>query len=135
MPPTTNTTGCSSGSAATYSGSFVSLPCTESEIFRQPMGRCAVIGFLMTLRSVGPCAARMLILCRRWVMSPEKRLNVRGSRVCGLTSMRTFLAVWMKIWSLPALLRGESRSIRRHWCVISGRASWSSIPCLTQYCR
>jgi hypothetical protein len=47
-------------------------------------------------------------------MRPANRLKVRGMRTVGLTSMRTPLAVWMKICSLPALLIGESRRVSRH---------------------
>ena len=54
-------------------------------------------------------------------MRPAKRLKVRGMRTVGETSMRTPLAVWMYIWSLPALLTGESRRVRRHWQSISMR--------------
>ena len=48
-------------------------------------------------------------------ISPLNRLNVRGMRTCGLTSMSTPLAVWMYTCSSPALLSGESRSVRRHY--------------------
>lgn len=61
-------------------------------------------------------------------MRPLKRLNVRGMRTCGLTSIKTPLDVWIYTWRRPALLSGESRSVSRHWCVMSGRASAMSRP-------
>ncbi len=36
-------------------------------------------------------------------------------RICGLTSMRTFLAEWMNTCSLPALFKGLSSSISKHY--------------------
>jgi len=32
---------------------------------------------------------------RRWTIKPANRLNVRGRRTVGLTSIKTFLAVWI----------------------------------------
>jgi hypothetical protein len=47
-----------------------------------------------TFRSLeDPLDARMLSFCSSCTMRPQKRLNVRGNRTCGLTSMSTFLAV------------------------------------------
>lgn len=52
---------------------------------------------------------------------PPNRLNVRGIRVCGFTSISTFLAVWMYTCSKPARFNGESNSINSDWWVMSGR--------------
>lgn len=46
-------------------------------------------------------------------MSPQNRLNVRGMRVCGDTSMRTPLAVWMYTCNKPALFSGESSKVSK----------------------
>ena len=72
-------------------------------------------GFFTTLSNFsGELVARIDNLCSSCTMTPAKRLNVRGIRRVGLTSMRTPLDVWMNIWSLPALLMGESRRVSRH---------------------
>ena len=39
----------------------------------------------------------------------------------------------MYICNIPALFRGLSRSIMRHWCVMSGRADETSLPCLVNW--
>lgn len=65
-------------------------------------------------------------------MRPEKRLNVLGILTDGFTSMSTPFAVWMYTWRRPALFSGESSSVRRHWWVISGRASAISRPVLAR---
>ena len=54
-------------------------------------------------------------------ISPQNLSKVRGMRVCGLISMSTFFSVLMYTCSSPALLRGLSNSISRHWWVMSGR--------------
>ena len=85
------------------------------------------MGFLMTLMSFTlDSAAVMLYLCSSCTISPANRLNVRGILVAGFTSISTFCAVRMNTCSRPALLRGESNSISRHWWVISGRAEEKS---------
>ena len=85
------------------------------------------MGFLITLMSFTlVSAAVMLYLCSSCTISPANRLNVRGILVAGFTSISTFWAVLMKTCSRPALLRGESNSISRHWCVMSGRAEEKS---------
>lgn len=40
-----------------------------------------------------PLDALMLSFCSSCTMRPQNRLNVRGNRTCGLTSISTFLAV------------------------------------------
>ena len=52
-------------------------------------------------------------------MRPANRLNVRGIRICGLTSISTCFAVWMYTWSSPALFSGLSSSCIRH-CATQG---------------
>ena len=110
-------------------------------ILRQPTGKWSWIGFLITFNSfIGPFAALMLILWRSWteisnklvskcknlkcnMNSPIKPANlvyVLGILVWGLTSINTFFAVWMYTCKSPARLRGESRSMSKHWWVISG---------------
>ena len=49
---------------------------------------------LLTLKSLAePLDDRMLSFCSSCTMRPQKRLNVRGSRTAGLTSISTFFAV------------------------------------------
>lgn len=57
-------------------------------------------------------------------MRPAKRLNVRGMRTEGDTSMSTPFAVCMYIWSFPALLMGESRRVKRHCAKVSRTWVW-----------
>lgn len=84
---------------------------------RQLGGRWSVIGFLITFSSFSwELVERMESRCRSCTIRPANRLKVRGMRTVGLTSMRTPLAVWMYIWSRPALLMGESRRVSRHYC-------------------
>lgn len=66
-------------------------------------------------------------------ISPQKRLKVLGMRMCGFTSIRTFFSVCMYTCSIPARLRGLSRSIIRLWWEISGRALEISLPCFTSW--
>jgi hypothetical protein len=49
-----------------------------------PAGRYCEKGFLMTFNSVVDVVpALIFILCRSWTISPEKRLNVLGTRTEG----------------------------------------------------
>lgn len=91
-------------------------------------------GFLMTFSSFsGPFTPRMDNLCSNCTetkrsghagtirqkldapMRPLNLLKVLGIRTWGLTSIRTPLAVWIYTWSRPALFRGESSSVSRHY--------------------
>lgn len=84
--------------------------------FRQFGGRWSVMGFWITRSSFSlEFVDRIDRRWRSWTIRPANRLKVRGMRTEGDTSMSTPLAVWMYIWSLPALLMGESRSVSRHW--------------------
>ena len=53
-------------------------------------------------------------------ISPEKRLKVRGRRVFGFISIKTFFSVCMYNCILPALLRGLSKTAINSWWTISG---------------
>lgn len=92
--------------------------------FKQRVGKWSVIGFLMMESNLSvELTALIESLCKSCTIRPEKRLKVRGIRVCGFISISTFFWVRMYICSLPALFRGESIRDSRHWCVISGLKS------------
>ena len=102
-PPPSTRAGTSKASTSSAS---TSRPTTTA-----PMGRCAATGFLTTFMSVSfVSAARTRKLCSSCTMRPQKRLNVRGMRVCGSISMSTFFFVSISTRSAPALLSGESSS-------------------------
>lgn len=140
----------SSGSFGTRSREFSTrVPVNDITYFLQPTGKWFVMEFLMTFISfIVVSAARTLILCKSWTanrmdilqmknfnsieatdlpINPPNRLNVRGIRVCGFTSMSTFLAVWMYTCSKPARFNGESNSINSDWWVMSGRQPAGSL--------
>ena len=124
MAPTVNTTLTSSGSAVTYVFmSLISGALNEKPTRRAPAGKYFVTGPFTTLNSFsGPLDARMESFCRSCTMSPQKRLNVLGMRVCGLMRINTFFCVCTNTaLTRPALFSGLSRIARSSWCTMSGR--------------
>lgn len=81
------------------------------------------IGPLKIFKSFSePFEARMENFWRSWTIRPQKRLNVRGMRVCGLTLNQTFFWVCTKTAAIfPALFKGLSRTASSSWWIISGR--------------
>jgi len=111
MAPTVNTTGTSSGRAATYSGNFfTSGALNENPTRLAPAGKYFVTGcFTTCINFSGPFDDRMLSFCNNCTINPQNLLNVRGTRVFGDTLKSTFFCVFTyTARTLPALLSGES---------------------------
>lgn len=65
-------------------------------------------------------------------IKPQKRGKVRGMRVCGITSISTFLLVSISTRRWPALFSGLSSRASSTWCTMSGRYDAGSRPCRLQ---
>ena len=74
----------------------------------------------------------MLPLVNRLAISPLNRLKVLGMRISGWTSIVTPFWVRSTIYSLFCLLSGLSSKAIRHWWVMSGRTSLTSLPCFVR---
>lgn len=96
MAPTKTQILSSLFSFSMYSLTLTTGASKDSVILRQFGGRWSVIGFLITFNSFSwELVERMERRWRSWTIRPAKRLNVRGMRTVGETSMSTPLAVAM----------------------------------------
>ena len=96
IAPTTTQTLSSGPRVLMYSRALITCASQLNVTFRQFGGRYCVTGCLMTFSSFSvEFVDRIDNLWSNWTMRPANRLNVRGMRTVGLTSISTPFVDWM----------------------------------------